>query len=151
MVLLCHKPARVSVCRQQVSTAVEFQASVAEQKQATPSWRDALQPGPRSGGAAARWRQPCRSGLCDFAGFWSGGVGLVLLRPGGRAAASGGLLEAVTVAVHRQDADVVAEPSRADAPLHRAPFAVDQLKLVQSQQIAGVIDTVPGASISCSA
>jgi len=45
---------------------------------------------------------PAKSvGLRDFAGLWSGGVHLVLLRPGGRAAASGGLLEAVTVAVRR--------------------------------------------------
>ena len=74
---------------------------------------------PPIGGLAARRRQPSRSGLYDFAGLWSGGGGLVLLRPGGRAAASGGLLEAVAVAVHRQDADVVGEPvqQRAGQPL----------------------------------
>ena len=38
-----------------------------------------------------------------------GGSGLVLLRPGS-AAAVGGLLEAVAVAVHGEDADVVGEP-----------------------------------------
>ena len=47
----------------EMSTAVEFQASVAVQKQATGSRRDALQPGPRSGvwlqGGASKGGQGC--------------------------------------------------------------------------------------------
>ncbi len=53
-------------------------------------------------------------GLCggDLAGIGIDdlGGGLVLLRPGRRASASDRLLEAIAVAVHGQDADVVGEP-----------------------------------------
>jgi hypothetical protein len=51
--------------------------------------------------------------LGDLAGSWIdgvGGTGLVLLRPGGGAASTGGLLQTVAVAVHRQDMDVVRQP-----------------------------------------
>ena len=57
----------------------------------------------------------------NFARFGVDGGGLVLLHPelGGDAAAAGGFLEAVAVAVHGQDADVVGEPveQRAGQPL----------------------------------
>jgi hypothetical protein len=50
-------------------------------------------------------------GLKYLAGVWVGyDTGLVLLRPSGGAAAASRLLEAVAVAVHGQDADVVGEP-----------------------------------------
>ena len=41
--------------------------------------------------------------------IWAGVGGLVLLRPGG-SAASGRLLEAITLAVHRENADAAGEP-----------------------------------------
>ena len=57
---------------------------------------------------------PLSFGLCggDLAGVGIDdlGGGLVLLRPGRRAAAPDRLLEAIAVAVHGQDADVVGEP-----------------------------------------
>ena len=61
-----------------------------------------------------------RSGGGDLAGVRVDDLcGLVLLRPGGGAAAAGGLLQPVAVAIHRQDADVVSKPveQRAGEPL----------------------------------
>ena len=75
------------------------------------------------------------SALDNFAGIWIDGGGLVLLRPGlsgGGTAPAGGFLEAVTVAVHGEDADVVGEPvqERACMPLgsqHRGPVLQRQV------------------------
>jgi len=66
--------------------------------------------GPRSG-AFCKAASVTGSGFANFAGIRTdGGSGLVLLRPGRARLAAGGFLEAVTVAVHGQDFDVVGEP-----------------------------------------
>ena len=64
--------------------------------------------GPRSGPFAYR-RRPSLSGRGDLAGVGIDdfGGGLVLLRPGGGAATASGFFEAITVAIHGQDADVM--------------------------------------------
>ena len=58
------------------------------------------------------------SAVGDFARIWIDGGGLVLLClcfAGGGAVATGGLLEAIAVAVHGEDADVVGEPVQESA------------------------------------
>ena len=71
-------------------------------------------PGQHGGVKPGQWGLAVSFGLCggDLAGVGIDdlGGGLVLLRPGRRAAAPDRLLEAIAVAVHGQDADVVGEP-----------------------------------------
>mgnify|MGYP002386131676 FL=1 len=86
-----------------------------------PGQRGGVKAGHLHWGAADMARAPIgalaisRSRDCsgdDLAGFGIGFIdgGLVLLRRGGGAPATSGLPEAVAVAVHRQDADVVGQP-----------------------------------------
>ena len=78
-----HQPAR-----QALSTAVEFQASVALQKEATSLARRSFAARPRSG-RAAKWRHQDGSGLNEFVRLSSGGGGPILLRFGEYTAAIG--------------------------------------------------------------
>ena len=83
------------------------------------------QPGPLQGSGLSRFR--FRSLVAASVGVLAVGAALVLLRPSGRAPATGGVLQAVAVAVQFRQVDMVGEPiqqgtSEALGLEHRWPF-----------------------------